>query len=55
MCLFVVFILFFVNSLERMLEAYSLDDQINHKAAFISEHIPDDKKLVLIGHSIGKW
>ena len=37
-----------------MSEAYSLDDQVQHKAAFISEHIPHDKKLILIGHSIGK-
>ncbi|XP_072028860.1 lipid droplet-associated hydrolase-like isoform X2 [Amphiura filiformis] len=42
-----------INNKERMLEAYSLDDQIQHKAAFISEHIPADKKLILIGHSIG--
>ncbi|XP_072028862.1 lipid droplet-associated hydrolase-like isoform X2 [Amphiura filiformis] len=42
-----------ITNKERMYEAYSLDYQIEHKAAFISEHIPADKKLILIGHSIG--
>lgn len=31
----------------------TLDGQIEHKLAFITEHIPSDVKLVLIGHSIG--
>lgn len=31
----------------------SLDGQIQHKLAYISDHIPAGKSLILIGHSIG--
>ena len=31
----------------------SLDGQIQHKLAYISDHIPAGKRLILIGHSIG--
>ena len=34
-------------------EVCSLDGQIRHKVAFIKEYIPEDVKLILIGHSIG--
>ncbi|XP_038051890.1 lipid droplet-associated hydrolase-like isoform X2 [Patiria miniata] len=34
-------------------ETYSLEDQIDHKAAFIQDFVPPDKRIVLIGHSIG--
>lgn len=31
----------------------SLQGQIKHKVAFVKEHVPQDVKVVLIGHSIG--
>lgn len=34
-------------------EVCSLEGQIRHKVAFIKENIPEDVKLILIGHSIG--
>ena len=34
-------------------ELCSLEGQIRHKVAFIKENIPEDVKLILIGHSIG--
>ncbi|XP_071853859.1 lipid droplet-associated hydrolase-like isoform X2 [Apostichopus japonicus] len=34
-------------------DLYELEDQINHKIAFIEDHIPANTRLVLIGHSIG--
>ena len=30
-------------------------DQIDHKVAFIDEFVPRDKKIILIGHSIGAY
>mgnify|MGYP003646895586 CR=1 FL=1 len=33
-------------------ERYSLQDQIDHKVHFFSQHIIE-KKIVLVGHSIG--
>ena len=32
-----------------------MEEQICHKIAFIKKVIPDDKKLVIIGHSIGAY
>ncbi|XP_069951902.1 lipid droplet-associated hydrolase-like isoform X1 [Cherax quadricarinatus] len=32
---------------------YNLEEQINHKIAFIQDHIPQQAKVTLIGHSIG--
>lgn len=34
-------------------ELYELEDQINHKIAFIEDHIPANTEMILIGHSIG--
>ena len=33
--------------------ACTLEGQIKHKIAFVQEHVPEDVKLILIGHSIG--
>ena len=33
----------------------NLLDQIDHKVAFIDEFVPRDKKIILIGHSIGAY
>lgn len=32
-----------------------MKDQIEHKVAFVDEFVPKDKKLVLIGHSVGAY
>lgn len=32
---------------------YSLEGQRQHKVAFINDYVPEDVKIVLIGHSIG--
>lgn len=34
---------------------FSLDGQTQHKKSFISELVPADVKLILIGHSIGAY
>lgn len=32
---------------------YSLEGQIHHKMAFVNTFVPRDRRLILIGHSIG--
>ncbi|KAJ8287534.1 hypothetical protein COCON_G00001930 [Conger conger] len=34
-------------------DVFGLNGQVEHKLAFLREHVPRDAKLVLIGHSIG--
>ncbi|CAD6215884.1 GSCOCG00000700001-RA-CDS [Cotesia congregata] len=34
---------------------YTLQDQLEHKVAFIKQYVPKDAKLHLVGHSIGSW
>lgn len=34
---------------------YSLQEQIAHKKAFIEKYIPQNSKIILIGHSIGAY
>lgn len=34
-------------------DVFGLNGQIEHKLGFLSEHVPRDTHLVLIGHSIG--
>ncbi|KAL7861898.1 hypothetical protein SRHO_G00133390 [Serrasalmus rhombeus] len=34
-------------------DVFGLNGQIEHKLAFLSEHVPRDTHLVLVGHSIG--
>lgn len=34
-------------------ELYNLDGQIEHKLAFIEKYVPENMKIILIGHSIG--
>lgn len=36
-------------------KCYDLLGQVEHKAAFIAEHVPAGVKIHLIGHSIGAW
>eukprot|EP00794_Sanderia_malayensis_P012109 gene12109-13360_t len=33
----------------------SLDEQVEHKKAFIEDFVPKNKKIILIGHSIGAY
>ncbi|KAI1895134.1 hypothetical protein AGOR_G00103170 [Albula goreensis] len=37
----------------RIEDVFGLNGQVEHKLAFLREHVPRDSKLVLIGHSIG--
>nr|XP_046165046.1 lipid droplet-associated hydrolase isoform X1 [Oncorhynchus gorbuscha] len=34
-------------------DVFGLNGQIEHKLAFLTEHVPRDSRLVLVGHSIG--
>lgn len=34
-------------------DVFGLNGQIEHKLGFLLEHVPQDTRLVLIGHSIG--
>ena len=34
---------------------FNLEDQIEHKLAYIREHASDKDSLYLVGHSIGSW
>lgn len=36
-------------------EFYNLEGQIQHKIAFISQYVPADRDLILVGHSIGAY
>ncbi|KAJ8289515.1 hypothetical protein GJAV_G00002200 [Gymnothorax javanicus] len=38
---------------EQIEDVFGLNGQVEHKLAFLREHVPRDAKLVLIGHSIG--
>ncbi|XP_072546569.1 lipid droplet-associated hydrolase [Salminus brasiliensis] len=40
-------------SLAETEDVFGLNGQIKHKLAFLSEHVPRDMHLVLVGHSIG--
>ncbi|XP_071940911.1 lipid droplet-associated hydrolase-like isoform X2 [Antedon mediterranea] len=42
-----------IKDVENSPDIHSLKGQIKHKIAFIKNHIPANKKLILIGHSIG--
>ncbi|KAJ8333050.1 hypothetical protein SKAU_G00419460, partial [Synaphobranchus kaupii] len=41
------------SPLMRIEDVFGLNGQVEHKLAFLREHVPRDTKLVLIGHSIG--
>ncbi|XP_071498066.1 lipid droplet-associated hydrolase-like [Diadema antillarum] len=42
-----------LKAVDRDDEIYDLRQQIEHKMAFIDDHVPEGVKLVLIGHSVG--
>ncbi|XP_033099712.1 lipid droplet-associated hydrolase-like isoform X3 [Anneissia japonica] len=41
------------KGIQSNFDVYSLRGQIEHKKAFVKENIPPNKRLILIGHSIG--
>jgi pimeloyl-ACP methyl ester carboxylesterase len=42
-----------LTPLKQNPELYNLDGQIEHKLAFIEKYIPENMKIILVGHSIG--
>ncbi|BES94280.1 UPF0554 protein C2orf43 homolog [Nesidiocoris tenuis] len=40
-------------SLDKRPELFNMAGQVKHKMDFIKNHIPRDKKLILVGHSMG--
>lgn len=40
-------------SMDERRDLYELVGQIHHKKTFLEAYVPSDKKLFLIGHSVG--
>ncbi|XP_027623737.1 lipid droplet-associated hydrolase isoform X2 [Tupaia chinensis] len=40
-------------SAQEIKDVYGLHGQVEHKLAFLRAHVPEEVKLVLIGHSVG--
>lgn len=54
MAIRIIIIVFFTDaSVMAAADLFGLDGQIEHKLAFLREHIPRVTRLVLVGHSIG--
>ncbi|XP_055382323.1 lipid droplet-associated hydrolase [Condylostylus longicornis] len=44
-----------VPTLKHNEHLYDLSGQIEHKLSFIQKYVPENKKIYLVGHSIGAW